>query len=67
MNAFASMFWTCMNLVCGVYKKMFYVTEINNKVFMKDLRFTHYLRAANVREINAFSSGSECLIWREAA
>lgn len=27
MNAIASMFWTCMNLVCGVYKKIVYVKK----------------------------------------
>jgi len=25
MNAVASVFWTCVNLVCGVYKKIFFV------------------------------------------
>ena len=25
MNAVASVFWTCANLVCGVYKKIFFV------------------------------------------
>ena len=28
MNAIASMFWTCMNLVCGVYKKIVFVKKI---------------------------------------
>lgn len=28
MNAVASMFWTCMNIVCGVYKKIIYVKKI---------------------------------------
>ena len=28
MNAIASLFWTCMNLVCGVYKKIVYVKRI---------------------------------------
>ena len=28
MNAVASIFWTCMNLVCGVYKKIIYVRKI---------------------------------------
>ena len=28
MNALASMFWTCMNLVCRVYKKIIYVKKI---------------------------------------
>ena len=28
MNAIASLFWTCVNLVCGVYKKIVYVKII---------------------------------------
>ena len=28
MNVIASMFWTCMNLVCGVYKKIVFVKKI---------------------------------------
>ena len=27
MNAMASLFWTAMNLVCGVYKKLHYVKK----------------------------------------
>lgn len=27
MNAMASMFWTCINLVCGVWKKLIYVKK----------------------------------------
>lgn len=26
MNVIASLFWTCINLVCGLYKKIFYVS-----------------------------------------
>ena len=68
-NALASILWTCINLVCGVFKKIIYTTEINNKVIMKDVRITPPLtvRAVNVSVINAFSEGSECLTWREAA
>lgn len=29
MNAVTSVIWTCMNLVCGVYKKIFYVERIS--------------------------------------
>ena len=28
-NFLASLFWTCTNLVCGVYKKLFYVKKIS--------------------------------------
>lgn len=31
MNAVASLFWTGMNLVCGIYKKMHYVKHIATK------------------------------------
>ena len=68
MNAIASMFWTCMNLVCGVWKKHKYSTTNINQVIMKNLRITpHAVRAVNVFKVNAFRKGSECLTWREAA
>lgn len=28
MNAVASLFWTCVNLICGVYKKIRYVSKV---------------------------------------
>ena len=29
MNVIASVFWTCINLVCGLYKKLFYVSKMD--------------------------------------
>lgn len=29
MNVIASVFWTCINLVCGLYKKIFYVSKMD--------------------------------------
>ena len=59
-NAIASMFWTCMNLVCGVWKKHKYSTTKINQVIMKNLRITppHAVREVNVFEVNAFRKGS---------
>ena len=32
MNAVASVFWTGVNLVCGVYKKLFFINRIGKRL-----------------------------------
>ena len=32
MNAVASVFWTWVNLVCGVYKKLFFINRIGKRL-----------------------------------
>ena len=32
MNVVASVFWTCVNLVCGVCKKVFFVKSIGKRL-----------------------------------
>lgn len=60
----ASVFWTCVNLVCGVLN---IYTTIINKEIMKMLGIIPPLRVADVFGINTFRTGSECLIRRVAA
>ena len=32
MNVVASVFWTGVNLMCGVYKKLFYINRIGKRL-----------------------------------